>query len=421
MLHAITLKNFKLFREATEIPLSNLNLLTGINGRGKSTVMQSLLLMHQSPEHDRTTSKIVFNGNDVHLGSYKDVKNTAVSPSDPIELTFQYSDFEIKYRIVQNENDPMVGDIRQIALQGKIRDEIVSLKLEYTGGAFLVFLNDESTALSTQIFLHNLFITPTELESAIGAPATANIIANLNFIKVHYVAADRQGPKLFYPEKSLKDFCSVGALGEETVNVLYHKKSESIEQSFIENIAKLFHVPAEEIGQDVDLQTTFWLSQLFGEVQYQIRQVEDANLLTLSFSPEGTYYKPTNVGYGFTYVLPIIVSGLIAKEGELLLVENPEAHLHPHAQSVLAKFLTLVSMRGVQVIIESHSEHVLNGLRIPVYDRLIPNTHLNVLYFDRDQEGHFSKIAISEEGGIANWPPDFFDQATRDLNYLFGV
>ena len=95
--------------------------------------------------------------------------------------------------------------------------------------------------------------------------------------------------------------------------------------------------------------------------------------------------------------------------------------MHPAAQSNLAKFLTLVSLNGVQIFIESHSEHILNGLRIEVYDKVIQNKDLNVLYFDKDLETVFKKIKVEEDGGIKNWPPNFFDQATKDLNYLFGI
>ncbi len=200
-------------------------------------------------------------------------------------------------------------------------------------------------------------------------------------------------------------------------------KEKLVDKAFIGNINKFFHISIEEIGTTVDLQTEFWLDMIFKGAKYKIKQVEDANLLTLSFSPDGTfdYYKTTNVGYGYSYILPIIVAGLISQRGEILIVENPEAHLHPFAQSIIAKFLTLVSLKGVQVIIESHSEHILNGLRIPVYQNIIKGEHLNVLYFDKGTDSNFIKIDIDDNGGINNWPKNFFDQSTRDLNYLFGI
>lgn len=121
------------------------------------------------------------------------------------------------------------------------------------------------------------------------------------------------------------------------------------------------------------------------------------------------------------YSLSIIVAGLIAKPGEILIVENPEAHLHPYAQSIMAKFLSLVASTGVQVFVESHSDHILNGFRIAVKNKIIDSTHLNVLYFDHRLDNFFEKIDVDEDGGIDKWPISFFDQSVNDLNYLLGI
>ena len=426
MINNIILKNFKLFKAETTLPLSNLNLLTGINGRGKSTVLQSLLLMKQSPEYDRTTNKIIFNGDDVKLGSFKDVKNVNTPPSEYIELGFEYSDFKIKYLLSQNTSDPMVGDISRIEISGVLAMSSpteIEFNLQKKGESFEVTKIKGAEDEPFTTYLYDLFISEIALVSFHENWDCEEVRKSLNFSKVHYVSADRVGPKLFYNEKSLKEFYTVGSLGEDTVNVLYHSKEQSVDATFVDSIAKLFHVSTEDLGRTVDLQTQFWLSKIFDGAKYEIKHVEEANLLTFGISPDGTfnYYKPTNVGYGFSYVLPIIIEGLIAKPGDILIVENPEAHLHPHAQSILAKFLTLVSLKSVQVIIESHSEHILNGLRIPIYDNVISKDHLNVLYFDRNVENYFTRIDVGEKGKISNWPPDFFDQSTKDLNYLFGI
>lgn len=99
-------------------------------------------------------------------------------------------------------------------------------------------------------------------------------------------------------------------------------------------------------------------------------------------------HKPANVGFGYTYILPIIVSGLIAQKGQILIVENPEAHLHPKAQSEIAKFLALVASCGVQIYIESHSEHILNGLRIStLIDSIdITKDDVQIFYFIEEKE-----------------------------------
>ena len=418
MIEELIIKNFKLFKDETYIPLSKINLLTGINGRGKSTVLQSLLLMKQSPDHDRTTNKIILNGNNVKLGSYKDVKN--IESNENIEFTFKYQDFFIKYSLMPNESDPMVADIESV--ESANYDDNFKLHLQRNGNYFSAKFNENNKESEFNAYLHDLFISGTTLvEEKLGTCEA--IREKLNFSKIHYVSADRIGPQLYYQEKSIKDFPSVGSLGEDTINALFHYENEPIGENFINNLNRFFHIATEEVGKTVGLQTEFWLDKLFGGTKYEIKRVEEANLLTFGISPDGTfnYYKPTNVGFGYTYILPIIVAGLIAKPEEILIVENPEAHLHPYAQSIISKFLTLVSLNGVQVIIESHSEHILNGLRIPIYDKIIPSDNLNVLYFDRTFETPFIRINIEKDGGIKNWPADFFDQSTKDLNYLFGL
>jgi len=420
MIRQLILKNFKLFKEETVIPLSNINLLTGINGRGKSSVLQSLLLMRQSPEFDRTTNKIILNGEDVKLGTFKDIKNIS---STPIDFTFFYETFSIRYRLSENPDDAMVVNIDEIYIEGLGENPFKIRLVKDKNELYKVVNEAEPSTESIFTSLYDLFINES-LFVLKKADANCEMVKqNINFSKIHYVSADRVGPKLYYIDKSLKDFHSVGSSGEDTVNVLFHAADEFVGQKFLDNLNHFFHIAAEEVPKTVGLQAQFWLGQLFGGAKYDIKRVDEANLLTFSISPDGSfnYFKPTNVGYGYTYLLPIIVAGLTAKAGDLLIVENPEAHLHPFAQSVIAKFLTLVSMNDVQVIIESHSEHILNGLRIPVYNGIVKNEHLNVLYFDRSVEKYFKPILIDDKGGIADWPPDFFDQATRDLNYLFGI
>ncbi|KAA6328383.1 hypothetical protein EZS27_022714 [termite gut metagenome] len=404
MIKGIRIKNFKLFKEETNVPLSNINLLTGINGRGKSTVLQTLLLMKQSPEYDRTTNKIIFNGNDIKMGSFKDVKN--IQSNENIELAFKYENFLIRYSLQPNESDPLVADITKIECD----DELNLFRLELTRNEnlFKIICRDHETDENFTTYLHDLFINGTILAQQRSSFCPI-IKETLNFSRIHYVSADRIGPQLYYQEKSIKDFPTVGALGEDTINALFHYKDVLVGEAFIESLNKFFHIASDEIGKTVELQTEFWLDKLFDGAKYEIKRIEEANLLTFGISPDGTfnYYKPTNVGFGYSYVLPILVAGLIAKSGDIFIVENPEAHLHPYAQSVIAKFLTLVSLNNVQVIIESHSEHILNGLRVSVYDKIISSENLNVLYFDRNFESPFLKIAIEEDGGIKNWPPDF--------------
>lgn len=408
MLSKLVIKNFKLFQEKAEIPLSKINLFTGINGRGKSTVLQSFLLMKQSPEFDRTTDKIIFNGSYVQLGNIKDVKNIKSSPNDPIEFKFSYefpdSAFDIIYEFNSVEDYSLDAHIDKIEIQNVKNSHNLQIYQEDN----LIHAKKENIEFNFP-FLYNLFLKAENINSDIYAIEKA-----LNFSKIHYISADRIGPKVYYPKNSLNEFATVGALGQNTVNVFWHKRNELVFDNLCED---------EKRNKTVFEQAEYWISEIFDGARLSLNEILGTNLLSLKISTSNTidYFIPTNVGFGYSYILPIIISGLVAKSGEIIIVENPEAHIHPYAQSILSRFLTLVSLNDVQIFIESHSEHILNGLRIAVYDELITKDDLNVLYFDRNEDKYFTKINVEDDGGIKNWPSNFFDQATKDLNYLFGI
>ncbi len=117
--------------------------------------------------------------------------------------------------------------------------------------------------------------------------------------------------------------------------------------------------------------------------------------------------------------MPIIATGLIAKSGDIFIVENPEAHLHPRAQSRLTEFFARLSVNGVQIFIESHSEHILNGIRVNALNPEIniSNEEVSIYYFN--EEFKSEKLNIDEKGKIANWPNGFFDQQEIDLAQIF--
>ena len=130
-------------------------------------------------------------------------------------------------------------------------------------------------------------------------------------------------------------------------------------------------------------------------------------------------YTPPNVGFGYSYVLPIILAGLIAKKGEILIVENPEAHLHPGAQSRLSQFLVRVANQGVQVFIESHSDHILNALRVCVKQIEIEPDEVKVFFFANNEKNtttpEIFTPTIDIDGRIDEWPDGFFDEWNNNL------
>ena len=117
--------------------------------------------------------------------------------------------------------------------------------------------------------------------------------------------------------------------------------------------------------------------------------------------------------------LPVIVAGLLAPPGSLFLVENPEAHFHPAGQSRIGRFLAVLAASGVQVIVETHSDHVLNGVRLAAVDPAHPVRHDQIIvqYFHADDSAakRALPIDVTAKGGLSTWPDGFFDQSEKDL------
>src|SRR4028119_114237 len=424
MLTKIELKNFKCFKYKIQFPLTQINLLTGINGRGKSTLLQALLLMRQSIEHSEVTTQILLNGSCVRLGNFVDVRNSSISRYEPIVLKYYFHEIVhpnkvihkcMEYLLRENLDDDMVAEIREINLCNKFNldNSVTTVQRKY--------LKKDNT---------NEYSTTENEPKKLGNCSLNNLIPNdssliedenfylnsldesFNFSHIHYISADRIGPQEFYFKSTLKKFPNVGAKGEFTVNLLYRKGNDLVDDMLCRG----------ENAKTLSNQTEEWLSYVFEGAKVEISQ-SISNILEPLFNTNASKerYKPANVGFGYHCILPIIVSGLIARKGEILIVENPEAHLHPKAQSRLTHFLAKVSSCGVQVFIESHSDHILNALRIAVLDKIIDHENLNILYLQLNSEQPVVQIPVQPNGGIEEWPKGFFDQMDKDFERLFGI
>jgi predicted ATPase len=401
MLTQIKLTNFKRFETETTFPLSQLNLLTGVNGRGKSTLLQSLLLMRQTTDRNETATAVFLNGSCLNLGTFEDVRNQNASKEAPIIFEYLSPNHLLRYQLGKNREDETTLVIQEVMT--------ASLKFKKTTRGFQAydFAEKEVTGLVT---LFNL--APKLIDSFEESLWSGESV----FDKIHYLSTSRliDGLQSLDFTAALAKFPQVGAKGEFTANILYEKCN---------------HTVAEDLCLDVHhalaSQTNTWLNQILESVPIEVvlRRFQEARLLDILFK---TNYgsnehpnRPANMGFGYSQALPIIVSGLLAKEGEILIIENPEAHLHPKAQSRLIQFLAQVSNGGTQVFIESHSEHILNGLRLAVLKKIIAPEKLSILYFEASDEQLVRQIPINADGELEEWPEDFFDQEEIDLAEMF--
>lgn len=164
-------------------------------------------------------------------------------------------------------------------------------------------------------------------------------------------------------------------------------------------------------------QVNQWLDYILPGSQVMAATTGNDNMVSLNFGKDLRLHR-TNVGYGVGFVLPIIVGGLLAQKGDLLVIENPELHLHPRAQSDLGIFFSVVAKAGVQVFIETHSDHIVNGIRRAVVDPAygLGAGDVGIYYFNMDNQAEF--LELDQDASLSDWPEDFMEQTDKDLYYL---
>lgn len=446
MIKSITLRNFKVFKEKTNFEFSNINLLTGINGRGKSTLLQSLLLFKQSLEYSENTDRLILNGSCVELGKFDDVKNVDSSNADTIEIHFDFENtgfgskdeairLAVDYVFDRDKLDDLVLVVKNCTI--KSNKSFYNTRYQQTGTEiYLKKLKSEyiehwvNTEPNFSFPLYNNILNrfAYELfEPRKGGNVNNRVGSLFSLNNIHYVGADRLGSKSYYSNKQLPSFISVDKQGHNLATILSKNKNLIIHPRLRIEEVEYEGVMMYNTVHTLSFQLSNWVGYVT-DTDYCYIEADDDNdyivSLNFSFDKEGiNKFKPNNIGFGFSYILPIIISGLIAQPNDILIVENPEAHLHPRAQSRLARFLAKVANTGVQVFIESHSEHILNALRICTLDESIglKNKQFKILYFQdsKSSELPYVELNMEQNGKITNWVDGFFDQQEIDLATIF--
>lgn len=371
MLDRLTLSNFKAFATA-DIGLSPYTLLTGLNSSGKSTVLQALALLRQSRDvlSDDSDGGFLLNGDLVELGTGQDVLHE-------------------NYVSTDSSTDPV------ITLSLSSGNETYSWSAAYEREADLLRL----------IGVDRPDIS--KLPSLFGPG-------------FQYMRADRISPAVTYPrshEIAIRQGF-LGAHGEHAVNYLRHFQDEPVGDPRL-------HHPDARSARLLD-QAEAWMQSICPGVNLQADALEGTDFVRLSFRfgtaglSASKRYRPTNVGFGLTYVLPVIVACLTARPGSLLLLENPEAHLHPQGQTAMAMLTCAAAAAGAQLIVESHSDHVLNGVRLAVKRGTTAASEV-LLHFFRRTDALAIEIqspVLGSDGMISNWPTGFFDEWERSLDQL---
>lgn len=370
MIARMLLRNFKCF-ESQSLNIRNLTLLAGLNGMGKSSVLQALLLIRQSYlDGLLPQTGLELNGSLVKMGTAQEVLYEDAQ-SDEFEIAVVWNDGTSAQFVLQYHRE---ADVLRIADQ-KLPDSGIFSKIPF---------NDH----------------------------------------FHYLQAERIGPRITnaVSDYQVREHRQIGTAGEFSQHFLHVYGSEDVRHD------DLLHEKGET--KDLRTQVQAWLQEISPGTELRLKMHSEMDLVNLRYSfvtgeQRSNWYRSTSVGFGITYVLPILVAILSSKPGAIILLENPEAHLHPKGQVRLAELLARAAQGGIQVIVETHSDHVLNGIRVAVHGGILDPDAVAIHYFDRVVEGgrvHSSveSPVLDRDGRIDRWPEGFFDEWDKSLERLLG-
>lgn len=383
MIDAIELETFKCFA-TLRLPLRGLSVLTGFNGGGKSTVQQALLLLHQGLLENATTTRMLLSGPIVALGTLRDVVDK-VNGSRGFVIGVVGRDAAARWTC---ESDTAERDDLSVSIE---RVDWESNGVQHS----------EADAVPFR-------------PRAMRGQAIDMLLASLR--RLQYVPADRSGPAEVYPLEDQGAHETLGRHAERAVGRLYWYGDEEVDAG----------VRHEGEGRpQLRHQVQAWMAELFPGVVLDVQRVPGANLVSLGIrtSPDTDFHRPQHVGFGITYVLPVVVACLAADLGDLVLVENPEAHLHPRAQAQMGRFLARMASHR-QVVVETHSDHVINGMRRAVRDGVLEADAVVVHFFRSRGDADVAQVQslnIDATGAIEHWPAGFFDQIDQDTMALAGL
>ena len=372
MIELLTLVNFKAFKYQ-EIGMRPLTLLAGLNGMGKSSVLQSLLLLRQSFQQQALVtaggSGLVLNGELVQLGTGRDVLFDGAE-GDEIGFILKSSREEAQWRFAYDRK----ADVLRLVAGNEI---------------------------PPTIYEDNLF--------------------KENF---HYLEAERVGPRTSFEMADfvVRELKQMGTRGQYAAHFLHQFQSKKVPREL--------HHPNERSSTLRD-QVNAWMGDTSPGAITRVRGYPDIDVMLLAFgfkhpdtAGDVRFFRSTNAGFGLTYTLPVLVALLSSRAGSLVLLENPEAHLHPRGQSQIGELIARAADFGIQVLVETHSDHVLNGIRVAVKRGLTKPEDIAIHFFQRpadDSESSGIEVAspqIDSDGRLDFWPENFFDEYGKSLSNL---
>ena len=366
MIKSVALHNFKCFSDKKDIRMARITILYGHNGRGKSSFSQALLLLGQSMKERNDLDQLMIVGDLVKLDSFADIK-TIGSGQDEVKFWIETEKEQVEVGFSPFAAKPQLGRLSTLLFNGEDRFDIQ---------------------------------TTTSSEAADGGKKVAFSTSDISVLQqlkgITYISAGRLGPVNDMLRNDSLPLNSIGTRGENLLNALSHQTPD-----FVAYVGRC-------------------LSKILSGAAIKIPDTSATRLELMLNSRDGEQlFHPVNVGFGYSYVLPVIVGTLLAEKGSVVIIENPEAHLHPGAQSRIMEFLIKQSLeRDLQLIIETHSDHVVNGMRISMKRGTLKPADSIIQHFaytENQDAPVITTITCDAHGNLSDYPEDFQDEWTAQM------
>jgi len=417
----IHIKNFKALRDTGELDVKPLTFLVGPNSSGKTSLIQAILALRQTVDSPDQQTPLILNDY-VDLGSYRDVVFKHDERND-IHITFEIPDVrcELVFSVYRSGKNPGTIYLKSLDFNGKgvpipqkekkklaTGDINFSVRKKARGGRYFITIKDKDNRIEQPIKLLKFFMISLEKEYKdlskfneyfwkhpnllFTTVLFGTIIKNI-FDGVYHIGPLRNEPERTYLAAGASP-SDVGKWGEETVDILLFK---------------------EELKQKVKL----WLKNFAISLDFDLEELKGKsggatsvyNIMLRDPNTE-TEVNLVDVGFGASQILPIIVQGFNAPKNSLILVEQPEIHLHPKAQATMGDLLVDIAKSNERkLIIETHCDLLIQRVCKNILQKKIDHTDVIIYYFDPTDNGtEIKTIAINENGQFENFPDGFFEE-----------
>ncbi|MDE6409384.1 MAG: DUF3696 domain-containing protein [Muribaculaceae bacterium] len=362
MIRTIDLKNFKCF-EQESLRVRPLTVITGGNAAGKSSIIQAMLLLAQSKQDIQSNGRLRLDDKLINLVSLDQVRY-ARSESADIRIAIY---------------DDLLEDDVELSIPDALKAD-KQPACEYS--------DNFPEAISKSALFQDDFV---------------------------YLNANRLTPRNEYLKGNDERFDS--RLGDSSGHRTVFRLQEALDNNETVGIEALRLNNKPGVAANLNE----WMTDILGmSVSVSADGNPSEGKAKLMFSTPSTGpVQALNMAFGNTYILPIILGVLTATPGSLLIVENPEAHLHPKAQFRIGRFLAIAAQGGMQIIVETHSDHLLNGIRVAAKNGLIEATNVSLNFIEQDEDQHsVTEIELHDDGSLDKWPPGFFDEWENALKEI---